>query len=75
MTKAQILEAAKGLTLDDRMDIVDGLIASVGPQEQREIDRAWTEVAKSRLRDIENEKVKPIPGEKAIEAIAAKYLR
>ena len=60
MTKAQILEAAKELTLDERMDIVDGLLASVPPDEQREIDRAWAEVAESRLRDIESGNITPV---------------
>jgi hypothetical protein len=75
MTKAQILKAAKGLKLDDRMDLVDGLLASVTAEEQAEIDRAWGELALSRLRAIERGEVEPVPGEAAIEAISAKYRR
>ncbi|HUB25335.1 MAG TPA: addiction module protein [Tepidisphaeraceae bacterium] len=73
MTKRQIIEAAKGLKLDDRMDVVDELVASVTPDEQREIDKAWEEEAEARLDAFERGEIKDVPGEQALDEIEAKY--
>jgi len=75
MTKRQIIEAAKGLKLDDRMDVVDELVASVTSDEQREIDKAWEEEIERRIDDLESGKVEAIPGEQVFAQLKAKYKR
>jgi putative addiction module component (TIGR02574 family) len=75
MTKQQIIKAAKGLELDDRMDIVDELIATVTPDERREIDAAWNEEIERRIDDMESGWTKPIPAEKVFKELERKYKR
>ena len=75
MTKEEILDAAKDLDLDDRMDLVDGLLASVGPEEQLGIDKAWIEVAEERLGELQRGEAEAIDGEEALDRLRAKYVK
>jgi len=73
MTKQQILKAAKALDLNDRMDIADELFASVSPEEQRKIDKAWVVEVERRLDDLKSGRTKGIPADEALDQIRAKY--
>ena len=73
LTKKQILAAAMRLATDDRIDLADELFASVGPEEQQEIDRAWDEEIKSRIDDVRHGRVTPIPANEAINKLRSKH--
>jgi putative addiction module component (TIGR02574 family) len=75
LTKEQILDAAKELSLDDRMDLVDGLIASASPEEQREIDRLWSEEIGRRIDALERGDATVVPLDEAIEQLRVKSVK
>jgi putative addiction module component (TIGR02574 family) len=66
MTKRQIIDAAKKLRLDDRMDVVDELLASVTPKEQREIDKAWEVEIDRRIDASDRGEIESLPGEEVL---------
>jgi putative addiction module component (TIGR02574 family) len=73
MTKEQILEAAKDLDLDDRMDIADELFSSLTPAQRSKIDREWIEEIESRIEQIKSGKAKGIPADQALSQLRDKY--
>jgi putative addiction module component (TIGR02574 family) len=75
MTKAQILKAAKGLSLDDRMDVAEELFAGLGADEREEIGRAWADEIESRVDDLEKGRVKPVSADEVFEQIRKKHVR
>jgi putative addiction module component (TIGR02574 family) len=75
MTKEQIFSAAKGLDLDDRMDLVDDLMSTIDPDEQRKIDAAWAEEIERRIDEMDRGDVKAVPGNIVFEKIRAKHFK
>jgi putative addiction module component (TIGR02574 family) len=71
----KVLDEALGLPADERLSLVDRLIASLNLPTQPEIDRLWAEEAERRLAQIERGEVELIPGEKVFAEIRAKYRR
>jgi putative addiction module component (TIGR02574 family) len=72
MTKEQILDAAKSLDYDDRMDIVDGLLATLPPDQQLRIEEEWAVEAERRLEELRKDPSLAIPGKQALAEMKAK---
>ena len=49
MTKRDVLNAALDLPDDERADLVDDLVQSLGPAKLSEVDLAWAAEAESRI--------------------------
>ena len=71
----KVLDEALDLPADERLSLVDRLIASLNLPTQTEIDRLWAAEAEHRLAQIDRGEVELIPGEKVFADIRAKYRR
>jgi putative addiction module component (TIGR02574 family) len=71
----KVLDEALALPVDERISLVDQLIASLNLPTHGEVDRLWAEEAERRLAQIERGEVELIPGEKVFAEIRAKYRR
>lgn len=56
----ELMKAALSLPPDDRAQLADQLLASLGGENQEEIDAAWAEEAERRMKEIREGKVEPI---------------
>jgi hypothetical protein len=57
-----LIEEALSLPVEERALLADSLLRSLNLPNTA-IDAKWTEVARTRLRDLRSRKVKPIPGD------------
>ncbi len=71
----KVLDEALALPVDERISLVDQLIASLNLPTQGEVDRLWAEEAERRLAQIERGEVELISGEKVFAEMRAKYRR
>ena len=71
----KVLDEALDLPADERLSLVDRLIASLNLPTQTEIDRLWAAEAERRLAQIDRGEVELIPGEQVFADIRAKYRR
>ena len=71
----QILRAALDLPLDARAMLANRLLESLEDSEQTEIDAAWVEEIDRRIRDIDEGRVKLVPGEEVMERLRTRYKR
>ena len=71
----KVLDAALDLPTDERLSLVDRLIASLNLPTQTEVDRLWATEAERRLTQIDRGEVELIPGEQVFADIRAKYRR
>lgn len=62
-TLEQIAREALLLTPDQRAELADLLVVSLGSTPPDEIQRLWIEEANKRLEEVRSGKVKTIPGE------------
>jgi putative addiction module component (TIGR02574 family) len=68
-----ILEAALRLPHADRVELIDALAASLGPDEAAAVDAAWAEEIERRVREYEEGKLKAIPWSEVQERVRKKY--
>jgi len=68
-TEEELLEQAMRLPKDARARLADRLVQSLGTTEFTDIERAWLEVAKRRLEEVLDGRVKPIPAEVALQQV------
>jgi len=61
-TAIEIIHEVESFPVEDRTFIVDSLLRTLNPPD-REIDRKWAVVAKSRLDDLRSGRVRAIPGD------------
>lgn len=75
MTRAEILKAAQALSPYDRLRVAREIVMSVEKEgaglSENEWDEAWGEEAERRLREMEEGKVKTVPGEEVMARIRA----
>ena len=75
MTRSEILQAAKALPPDERLDVAREIALSAESEgaelSETEWDAAWGEEADRRLLEIEEGKVKTIPGEEVMARVRA----
>jgi len=70
---AQILRAAMELPPDSRAMLAGHLLESLDQPEQMEIDAAWSEEIERRIRDVDEGRVKLIPGEEVLAELRSRF--
>lgn len=75
MKRSEILRAAKALPPDERLDVAREIVLSAESEgmelSETEWDAVWGEEADRRLLEIEDGKVKTIPGEEVMARLRA----
>lgn len=62
-TATQVLTAALDLPDEDRVEIIEALMASVGPAEGVPFDESWREVIRRRSAELDSGAIASIPWE------------
>jgi len=75
ITNDRVIEEALSLPADVRLSLVEKLLTSLNLPIDKEIDRLWAEEAERRVSQIEEGKVKLVPGEEVFNRIRAKHLK
>jgi putative addiction module component (TIGR02574 family) len=63
-----LFDEAIALPLEMRTKLVEKLLSSLNPS-QKEIDKVWAKEAERRVEEIENGKVKAVPGERVFRKV------
>ena len=71
-TAIEIIHEVESFPVEERTFIVDSLLRTLNPPD-REIDRKWAVVAKSRLNDLRSGRVRAIPGEEVFAKISLQF--
>ena len=72
-TNDRVIEEALSLPADVRLSLVEKLLTSLNLPIDEEIDRLWAEEAERRVSQIEEGKIKLVPGEEVFTRIRAKH--
>jgi len=72
-TNDRVIEEALSLPADSRLSLIEKLLTSLNLPIDQEIDRLWAEEAERRVSQIEEGKVKMIPGEEVFAKIREKH--
>ena len=72
-TNDRVIEEVLSLPADVRLSLVQKLLMSLNLPIDEEIDRLWADEAERRVSQIEEGKVKLIPGEEVFAKIRAKH--
>jgi putative addiction module component (TIGR02574 family) len=72
-TNDRVIEEALSLPADIRLSLVEKLLTSLNLPIHEEIDRLWAEEAERRVSQIEEGKIKMVPGEEVFARIRAKH--
>ncbi len=72
MNTQELIAEAISLPVDERAIMIDCLLKSLNPPEV-EIDKKWAAIAKQRLAELRNGKVKAISGDEVFEKIWNKF--
>jgi len=62
-----VLEAGLALPIDDRLEVAEQLLLSLSPQQQDEVDAAWTREIERRLEEIHSGREALISHEEVME--------
>ena len=75
MTRSEIIQAAKALPLDERLSVAREIVLSAESDgadlSDAEWNAAWADEADRRLLEIEEGRVKEIPGEEVMARVGA----
>jgi len=72
-TNDRVIEEALSLPADIRLSLVEKLLTSLNLPIDEEIDRLWAEEAERRVSQIEEGKIKMVPGGEVFARIRAKH--
>lgn len=72
MTTKELISEAISLPVEKRSLLVDLLLKSLNPSESG-IDNQWITIARTRLAEMRNGAVEPIPGDSVFEKIWERY--
>jgi putative addiction module component (TIGR02574 family) len=72
-TEDKVIEKALSLPADARLNLIEKLLLSLNLPIDEEIDRMWAEEAEHRISQIEEGKVKLVPGDEVFKKIRKKY--
>ena len=72
MKTQKLINEALSLPVEKRTLVVDSLLRSLNHPESA-IDKEWAAVAQSRLAEIKNGSIKPVPGKEVFEKIWRKF--
>ena len=71
----RVVEDALELPADERIGLVDRILASLNLPTRPDIDKMWSEEAERRVAEIDRGEVDLIPGEEVFSNIRRKYAR
>lgn len=71
MRLKDLIDEASALPVDERALVVESLLKSLNPIEAT-VDEKWTEVAESRLEELESGKVNPVSGDEVFRKIRSR---
>ena len=71
----RVVEDALELPADERIGLVDRILASLNLPTRPDIDKMWSEEAERRVAQIDRGEVELIPGEEVFDKIRRKYAR
>jgi putative addiction module component (TIGR02574 family) len=74
-TFEEILSAALELPPERRAMLADHLLTSLDRRDQKRIDALWGEEAERRMREIDEGKVTPIPGDQVMDRLRSRRSR
>jgi putative addiction module component (TIGR02574 family) len=74
-TNDRVIEEALSLPADIRLSLVEKLLTSLNLPIDEEIDRLWAEEAERRVSQIEEGKIKLVPGEEVFDRIRSKHVK
>lgn len=63
MSTAEFREAAMKLSTEEKVQLADELIASIGPEERAEIDASWAAEVERRIDLVDEGKSESIPAD------------
>jgi len=69
-----IVEEAAELPVDERVILDDSLLRTLNVPNP-EIDKAWAEVAESRLAELRSGRIKAVPGDQVFERIRDRFAK
>ena len=72
-TNDRVIEEALSLPADARLSLIEKLLTSLNLPTDEEIDRIWAEEAERRVSQIQEGKVKLVPGEEVFAKIRTKH--
>ena len=68
----EIMDVVDSLPIDMKLEIIDHLLESISPT-KKEVEEAWKEEVERRIDEVENGKVKLIPGEEVFARMRERY--
>jgi len=68
----EIIQEAESLPVDERLAVVDSLLRSLNSPDP-EVDKQWVAAAKRRLAELRSGRVKPIPAERTLARLQARF--
>lgn len=74
-TNDRVIEEALSLPADIRLSLVEKLLTSLNLPIDEEIDRLWAEEAERRVSQIEEGKIKLVPGREVFDRIRSKHMK
>ena len=69
---AEIEAKIRGLSLEDRTDLIRSLIAELDGPADAGVEAAWLQEAQRRHREVVEGKVQPVPGERVFSNLRAR---
>ncbi|OGP60763.1 MAG: addiction module protein [Deltaproteobacteria bacterium RBG_13_61_14] len=73
-TIQEIIREASELPVEDRANVIDSLLRTLNAPNP-DMDRAWSETASRRLRELRSGRVQPVPGDRVFAKIKARFAR
>ena len=74
-TYEEIISAALSLPPDSRAMLAEQILDSLNGEDQKRIDALWADEIQRRIREVDEGKVIPIPGEEVMERLRSRYSR
>lgn len=72
LTTKRLIKEIESLPIEERARVADSVLKTLNPVDQ-EIEKQWIDIAEKRLKDLESEKVKSIPGEEVFKKIQRRF--
>ena len=74
-TNDKVIEEALSLPADIRLSLIEKLLTSLNLPIDAEIDQLWAKEAERRVSQIEEGKIKLVPGKEVFERIRSKHVK
>jgi len=71
----RIIEEALALPADIRLNLIEKLLKSLNLPIDEDIDHLWAKEAERRVSQIEENRIKLVPGEEVFNRLRSKYLK